>query len=404
MVVKLKLFLAFLPLILSAAANPEASSVLVIVNDATVAETGTSGVGASQFVANRYIAARGIPAANVVHISAKGCCGFADGTSPALYNNYHVSPEQFTSDIAGPIKTYLESHNLKQQIKYIVPTYGVPTHIGQLPPFAQLSVDSFLSQMYLTGLTAFTTNPAYNAVPTSTPAHWTNVGRTLPVYLVARLDGPSAVIAAGLVDKAVAAEKGIAKSSGTGYFDFQGNSDPTDQTMLNAYNLCVAGGFTCVLNNQSVTRHLIQSAPNTLWAWGWYGGPGPGTVYSFVPGAVGAQLVSDSAYDIRELISSEPAWVARYLIDGVTGTWGSTGEPYAGNFPKGDNLLNHLWNGYTFGEAAYIAAPVLGWMIVFVGDPLYKPVFGAATEPPPTSVLPMTITLTIGVDGSVTVK
>src|SRR5436190_16058843 len=130
---------------LSARSNDD---VLVVVNDATVAESGTHGVGASQFVADYYVAARGIPKRNVVHISAKGCCGFADGTSPQLYNNTHVSPEQFTSEISQPIKTFLEKRHLKQQVKYIVMTYGVPTHIGQLPPFEQLSVDSFISQMY----------------------------------------------------------------------------------------------------------------------------------------------------------------------------------------------------------------------------------------------------------------
>lgn len=399
--------LSILFCIISAAANPEAANVLVIVNDVTVAETGTGGVGASQFVANHYISVRGIPLSNVVHISAKGCCGFADGTSPALYNNYELSREQFTSDIANPIKAFLEAHNLKQQIKYIVPTYGVPTNIGQTPGQSDPNwpgggVDSFLSQLYLGGVTSFTFNPAYNPIPTSTPPHWSNLTAATPVYLVARLDGPSAIIANGLVDKAVAAEQGISKSSGTGYFDFQGNGDVNDSTMLNAYNLCVSAGMTCNLNNQATSGHRYQSAPNTLWAWGWYGGPGPGTIYTFAPGAVGAQLVSDSAFDIRAIIPSEPAWVPRFLTDGITATWGSVTEPFAGNFSKGDNILWHMWNGYTFGESAYIATPVIGWMMMFVGDPLYKPVFGTVIPPPPP-VLPLTFSITVGTDGSITV-
>ena len=370
---------------------------LVVVNDATVPESGTGSVGASQYVANRYAAARGIPTGNVAHINSNGCCGFADGTSPALYNNFHVSLDQFTADIAQPIKTYLESHSLKNQIKYIVPCYGVPTHIGQAGQWQQLSVDSFLSQLYLAGVTPFNFSPVFNSIPTSKPPRWSNAGLAAPIYLVSRLDGPSALIAANLVDKAIAAEKGIAKNSGTGYFDYQGTSsppDPTDQTMLNAYNLCVAAGMTCNLNTQRISGHKYLSAPNALWAWGWYGEP-QGNVYSFVPGAVGTQLISDSAYTIRSIISGGP-WVPLWLQNGITGTWGNTGEPLS-QFTPGDNLLNHVWLGYSFGEAAYIATPVLGWMSVFVGDPLYTPLFqGSAPVPPPLTITPATIAATPG--------
>src|SRR3954464_15155093 len=163
--------------------------VLVVVNDATVAENGTKGIGASQFVADYYVAARSIPKRNVVHISAKGCCGFADGASSQLYNNTPVSPEQFTSEISQPIKTFLEKRHLKQQIKYIVMTYGVPTHIGQLPPFEGLSLDSFVSQMYLVdgqgksiSLRPRNVNPPFNADPLSKPTAWSNSAVSTPVY------------------------------------------------------------------------------------------------------------------------------------------------------------------------------------------------------------------------------
>lgn len=390
------------------AASNEAANVLVVVNDATVAEAGTNGVGASQFVADHYIAARGIPLTNVVHINSKGCCGFADGPATFLYNNYHVSVDQYTNEIANPIKAFLESHNLKQQIKYIVNTYGVPSHIGQLPPWEQLSVDSFLSQMYLAGVTPFTFSPLYNGIVTSRPAHYSNIGVSVPVYMVTRLDAPTALIASGLVDKAMVAERGIVKSSGVGYFDFQGGGDVNDLTMLTAYNSCVSMGLNCLLNTQQKTGHKISDAPNTLWAWGWYGEPIEGAnVYKFLPGAVGSQLQSDSAYTLRGLAPSL-AWCPLWLTAGITATWGATFEPFAQNYAKGDNLLNHLWNGYTFGEASYISNPVLGWMMVFVGDPLYSPVFGATSPPPipPASVpiLPLTITITVGTDGKVTIK
>ena len=388
-------FSLLLPVLLLA---NESANVLVVVNDATIAETGTNGIGASQFVADHYIAARGIPATNVVHINSKGCCGFADGPDVHIYNNFHVSLEQFKIDIENPIRAYLEGRNLKHQIKYIVTTYGVPTHIGQLPPFEQLSVDSFLSQMYAHPDFAQFPNPLFTSDPTSKPPHWTNEGVAAPIYLVCRLDGPTALIANGLVDKAMTAEKGISKTSGTGYYDYQGNLPivNADGTMLNGYNLCVSAGMKCVLNDQSKTRHMINSAPDTLWAWGWYGGVND--VYEFVPGAVGAQLTSYTANDIRNINNPAGFWVPWWLTKGITATWGATGEPYHIYYATGDNLLNHLWNGYTFGESAYIANSLLGWMMIFVGDPLYSPNFSLAptsiTTPPvttaPTPVSPVT--------------
>jgi len=69
-------------------------------------------------------------------------------------------------------------------------------------------------------------------------------------------------------------------------------------------------------------------------------------------------------------------------VAGITATWGAVSEPFAQHYARGDNLLSHLWRGYTFGEAAYISAPVLNWMMVFVGDPLYRPSYAQGAGAP----------------------
>jgi uncharacterized protein (TIGR03790 family) len=116
---------------------------------------------------------------------------------------------------------------------------------------------------------------------------------------------------------------------------------------------------------------MIQNAPNATWVWGWYDlGASNALAYVFAPGAVGAQLTSNTANTVRS--PSTGAYVAAWLANGITATWGAVNEPGLYGYALGDNLFSHLWNGYPFGEAAYISAPDLTKM-VFVGDPMYLP-------------------------------
>jgi uncharacterized protein (TIGR03790 family) len=355
----------------------DASAVLLVVNDSTPPEPGTEGKNAGQYVADRYAAARGVPPGNIVHIRTRmACCD----SNPQAWDSWNIGWQDFVSSVREPIKAFLADRKLTRKIQYIVPTYGVPSHISSHPLGANgLSVDSMLSIMNTPYADYFNIqNPLFDPNPDRMPRPDRNVFRS-PFYYVARLDGPNAVIAAGLVDKALQAEKGISRRSGTGYFDWRHLTSPddgyypADQTMVRAYDLCVQEGMSCSLNDQSLTGGLIASAPNTLWAWGWYSGPTVNDVYTFVPGAVGAQLTSYTANSIR---SAKPgAWVPLWLERGITATWGATAEPYVTGYAVGDCLLSRLWNGYSFAHAAYLASPTLGWMMVFVGDPLYSPRF-----------------------------
>src|SRR6266852_619598 len=109
-------------------------------------------------------------------------------------------------------------------------------------------------------------------------------------------------------------------------------------------------GMDCQLNDRGETRAGISSAPNALWAWGSPAEGLPPGAYTFAPGAVGGQLAPDSASTIRS--TDTGAWVPLWVSGGVTATWGSTSQAYANLSANGDNLLNHLWSGYSFGEAA----------------------------------------------------
>ncbi|MSV28450.1 MAG: TIGR03790 family protein [Bryobacterales bacterium] len=353
------------------------SSVLILVNDDTMPEPGTGRKGASLYVGEYYAAKRGIPKSNILKLHIKLCCN--DDLHDA--GNSEISWARFEEDIRQPVMKFLARKGLRDEIHYIVPVYGVPFRMhGTKWKYQGQSVDSFLSSMNAMEDVFGLANP-YRARAGqgqkrfrdwTNPDHW-------KMYIVARLDGPSAMIAAGLVDKALAAEPSLKKSDGIGYFDYRHLSccagQPyfdADRTMIDAYTLAKENGYEAVLNDQTHTNgEMIHSAPRTLWAWGWYSGAKSWEDYQFVPGAVGAQLTSYSASSVRTFPAG--AWVPLWLRAGITATWGATGEPQATGYAMGDRLLYHFWNGFNFGESAYLSTPYLQHMMVFVGDPLYSP-------------------------------
>jgi uncharacterized protein (TIGR03790 family) len=381
----LGLLLAMLLPVAPAGGADDAERVLILVNDTVPPEAGTGRKGASAFVGEHYADRRGVPRSNIVHLTIPLACCEND---PRARDSWNLRWETFEQHVRTPLRRFLEQRRLTDRILYLVSTYGVPLRVGG-GPFGKIdgvSVDSVLAAMHAGRHVLGLRNP-YQAGVEERKAHfrdWTNpLGWKM--YLVTRLDGPSALIATGLVDKAIKAEASLQKTDGTGYFDYRhlGGSDGyarDDQTMLNAYQLSAARGFASVLNDQTQTGAMIRKAPRTLWAWGWYSGPNTWDGYEFVDGAVGAQLTSYTANSVRTMAPG--TWVPVWLSAGITATWGATGEPTVEGYAMGDNLLNHFWMGYNFAESSYLASPALNHMMVFIGDPLYAPrIFRAASVP-----------------------
>ncbi len=348
-------------------------TVLVLWQANTGLEPGTGTTNSSEWVAKYYAARRNIPTNNLLQISTNvfiqgGYPGCLPGGNCDVPGSENLTTPDCNTLILAPVKAALIAN---PAIKYVVPVYGVPVTCydpTSTDPNRDYSLDNMIAGILITG-----PNPYYNADPLSTPVHIDAM--TARIMLVSRLDGSTALQAAGLVDKAIAGETtGV---HGVGYFDYQGLGTASlggvDVSMKNAYDLCSKiSSLTCVLNNQLNGVGMIKSAPNTAWAWGWYDlSAANASAYTFVPGAVGAQLNSATAWHIRTPYPG--AYVYYWLNQGIAATWGAVSEPYANWYALGDNLLNHLWHGYTFGEAAYISDPTLNWKMVFVGDPLYKP-------------------------------
>ena len=242
------------PLFLLAAAawadpHPQAGRVLILVNDAMKPEAGTGATGASVFVGEYYAGKRGIPKANILHLTT--------ATAEA------VSYADYVNQIEKPVKAFLEAKGgaMKQQTLYIVPTYGIPLKANvtgdEIP-----AVDSLLAGMYASSTFSIRIANPYAAPQGSRPAKfaaWSDQRDAIGIwkmFLVSRLDGPGAMIAKGLVDKAISAESDLTLTSGKGYFDYQGTRGPSewqyavDEEIRNASALSKSKGFPTVLNTQ----------------------------------------------------------------------------------------------------------------------------------------------------------
>ncbi len=196
--------------------------------------------------------------------------------------------------------------------------------------------------------------------------------------MVSRLDGPSAKIAAGLIDKAIEAEKnGLA---GKAYIDTRGLSiaqQPEPYSLeffdkslhLLADMLKKRTSMKVIIEN---TGSLFQpgSCPQTAIYCGWYSVKKYVDAFDFVAGAVGFHIASFEAMDLRNPLSSN--WCPAMLSDGITATLGPVDEPYLLSFPLPNKFFAELLDGKCLVEAFYRTNPCNSWQLVLIGDPLYR--------------------------------
>lgn len=197
------------------------------------------------------------------------------------------------------------------------------------------------------------------------------------VLLVTRLDGPSAAVAKGLVDKALMAEtNGL---WGRAYFDARGLTNGPyalgDQWISTSAKLLRQLGFETTLDETAITFTTGYPLSHVAFYAGWYdesvSGPFTRPTVEFVPGAFAYHLHSFSAQVLR---SATERWVGPLLAKGVTATMGCVEEPYLGYTPDIHTFFGRLvFFGNTFGEAAYACQNSLSWQVTVVGDPLYQP-------------------------------
>ena len=108
--------------------------------------------------------------------------------------------------------------------------------------------------------------------------------------------------------------------------------------------------------------------------YGWYAatmaGPFTQPDFQFVPGAIAVHIHSFSASTLHD---EKANWAGPLLSKGAAATIGNVYEPYLQLTAHLDVFNDRVLHGFTFAESAYMSMPVLSWMSVMVGDPLYRP-------------------------------
>jgi uncharacterized protein (TIGR03790 family) len=339
----------------------------------------------SEDVAVYYATFRGIPDQNLCAMT------YADSTTVA------------GSDYPALLQTVMDCiATAGDQVHVIVPVWGVPYKVSDRVhdfgadghPFTTICLDALLFfgnaslDVHEAGL-----NPIYQNGDSLNDTYddWRPFGEFRELigydyYLVTRIDGADADAARDLVDRTVAAET-LAQSgslAGTVYVDGNrglphpatdsfGTYESGEWNMVGVENVFTALGTYPVVadynGEEFGTAPAPLTCPDALYYAGWYSFGNYNDVFTWNPGAIGGHLDSCSACDIR----GDVDWSARALRRGITATFGAVNEPYVNGMPEYDQFFLYLTHGASFGEAAYESTILGPWMMVWVGDPLYRP-------------------------------
>lgn len=385
----------FLPRLAVFAANP--GDEVVVVYNSIIPESKT--------IAEYYALKRGVPTNQVFGFNLPTGEDMSRGEyeallqfplAKALKDNklWHFESRLVPATNREPEKVIWKIDESK--IRYAVLCYGVPVRITQDPSYQdnttpqksgpemrrnEAAVDNELALLPLINEKVPLNGPVRNPLYMTT--NEAVLRPTSGILLVTRIDGPTAEIAHGLVDKALQGERdGL---WGRTYFDVRNVTDPAyklgDDWIRNASEVCRHLGFDTVVDENPGTFPASFPMSQIAIYIGWYdanvSGPFARPTVEFMPGAFAYHLHSYSAKPFR---STTQAWVGPLLAKGATITMGCVEEPYLSGTPDMTVFTARLvYNGMSFGEAAYASEPVLSWQTTVVGDPLYRP-FGQNPE------------------------
>ena len=330
-------------------------------------------------VANYYIAKRNIPVQNL--------CPITPPTTDVL------TWDQYVSSVKVPVQNCLNAIGAAR-ILYIVFTYQTPYDvIGSTSPLTYAldqyvadiwdvySSQDFFPYPYLTQLQPYYADSQSQGnvyQPFLSFSAWRSQIFGKLIYSVWRLDGASADLAKGLVDKALAAE-----SSGLSgqacldrrYGDISGVDDSDygegDWDLHQAATFSRLAGFQVVedSNPQEFGTPPAPDCPGAALYSGWYSYNNYNDAFTWNTGAIGFHLDSASALNPR----GGTNWSANAIIKGITVTTGAVNEPELQGLVRPGGTFRDLFQGANLGDAFLRNTRWLKWMILNIGDPLYRP-------------------------------
>ncbi|RMG96295.1 MAG: TIGR03790 family protein [Deltaproteobacteria bacterium] len=331
----------------------------VVVNDADPS---------SQAVADAFVAARGIPAENVVHVSL---------------------PVQAVADPADFAAAKAETDALPDTVQALVLAWTQPYRAG-----CQSIASAFAlgyDEAYCGGMNGCGTTPAspYFDHPTTRP--WTDLG-IRPTMMLA---GVSTDAVLATIDRGVAAD-GTAPP-GDGYLVRTTDAArsvrwPVFEQTVDLFDHPGGLALTYVDNADGMGSNTIEDAQDVMFYFtGLANVPGIDT-NTYRPGALADHLTSFAG---QVPTAGGQMSAAAWLEAGVTASYGSVTEPcnYVEKFPNTKVLLAHYFRGATAIEAYWKSVEWPG-QGNFVGEPLAAPYRATVVDwDPATHLLSITTTL-----------
>lgn len=312
-----------------------------------------------------YQSQRSIPAANMLGLNAS--------TSEHLASSADV-----TTQFVTPIQQYLAANpDLGDKVMGFVVGYHLPGHYGT-PPAGGPGGKAVANA--LQDLNNFTQeyNPFLvpHPVPASSPLIPDRLVKAdLPPghYMVARIDAPTLELAKDLTRRAkniVAAQYFLPY-----YVVWYDYSDPDLNTLCHCWDFLRQAVEEPRLVDipwvefDSDTEASIAEAFRfgTHDVANWDDGRLRGTPAG--DRAIAYNFNSWGATTVRSITAEGGRYVPNAIDAGYAAAIGSTGEPASTISPFPDTLLAGLRNGWTLGEAFYVANPQNDWMWIIVGDP-----------------------------------
>src|SRR5262249_52330051 len=144
-----------------------------------------------------------------------------------------------------------------------------------------------------------------------------------------------------------------------------------DESIRETASAFSKASFTTVLDNKPDV-FAPNTCPDCALYCGWYSHAKYVASNKFVPGAVGYHVASSEAISLRR--PNVTYWCKRMLDDGIAATLGPVAEPYVYGFPKPAEFFGFLGSGATLAESYWLSNRYTSWMMVLVGDPLYRPI------------------------------
>jgi uncharacterized protein (TIGR03790 family) len=333
----------------------------------------------SRRLASFYQAWHGLPEKQVCRIRTLDASNRERETIPR---------DRYDREIAAPLQNCLVQRGLRDQIRYLVLTQGIPIRVqGQgvkeWPETEQASVDSELTLLYerILGrrhtLAGAARNPFYRQRESSFDT--VRYG----IYLVTRLAGYSFEDARRAVERCRGA-----KNVGKAVLDMRGDGEQTGEEWLRNAAILLPEARAVLEESPKVLHGEKDVIAYASWGSNDRNRKSRQTGFTWLPGAIAAEYVSSSARTLTMppynwtlgtwsnpltwFAGSPQSMILDYVWEGVSGISGATDEPYLGMLPRPDLLIPAYLGGRNLAESFYLAQPVLSWHVMILGDPLCR--------------------------------